>query len=182
MLPKFEVMSQGQEHPELKWAKENRKAIRKHFSGLKRRTTKSSQGRALDAVFHEQHDAEFRKRDCLTCANCCRTTSPIFRDRDIDRLAKHLRMRPSDLIEAHLQLDDEGDYVLRVAPCPFLDLADNKCSVYEHRPAACREYPHTNRKNMAGILDLTERNTRVCPAVASMVRGMMGTTEPRRPG
>ncbi len=30
---------------------------------------------------------------------------------------------------------------------------------------ACREYPHTNRKNMLGIFDLTLKNTLVCPAV-----------------
>jgi Fe-S-cluster containining protein len=82
-------------------------------------------------------------------------------------------LRPAELIDRHLKLDEDGDYVLRVAPCPFLDLADNKCSVYEHRPRACREYPHTDRKNMAGILSLTERNTRVCPAVASIVRQML---------
>lgn len=158
------------EHEELVWAKENRKAIRKLFAGLKRQASRGAAGRALDDQFHTKHHAEFNQRDCLACANCCRTTSPIFRDRDIDRLAKHLRIRPADLIDQHLKLDEDGDYVLRIAPCPFLDLEDNKCSVYEHRPLACREYPHTDRKNMLGILDLTERNTRVCPAVANIIR------------
>ena len=158
------------QHEELNWAKENRKAIRKLFAGLKRRASKGGASRELDAQFHALHEAEFNQRDCLACANCCRTTSPIFRDRDIDRLAKHLRIRPADLINQHLQLDEDGDYVLRTAPCPFLDLEDNKCGVYEHRPLACREYPHTDRKNMLGILDLTERNTRVCPAIANIAR------------
>lgn len=164
----------------LGWARENRKQIRKFFSALGRRASRGSEARALDESFHTLHEAEFSERDCLTCANCCRTTSPIFRDRDIDRLARHLRLRPAELIDRHLKLDEDGDYVLRVAPCPFLDLADNKCSVYEHRPRACREYPHTDRKNMAGILSLTERNTRVCPAVASIVRQMLnGSTDKR---
>ncbi|WP_332911960.1 YkgJ family cysteine cluster protein [Algoriphagus boritolerans] len=52
-------------------------------------------------------------------------------------------------------------------PCPFLG-ADNKCLVYEDRPKACREYPHTNRKNMLGILDLSLKNTLVCPAVSKI--------------
>jgi len=53
---------------------------------------------------------------------------------------------------------------LHQAPCPFL-AADNRCTIYESRPTACREYPHTNRKKMQQILDLTYRNTLVCPAV-----------------
>ena len=61
-------------------------------------------------------------------------------------------------------LDEDKDYVLRQAPCPFLG-ADNYCSVYEDRPNACREYPHTDRKKISQLLDLTYKNTFVCPAV-----------------
>ncbi|MBN7812053.1 YkgJ family cysteine cluster protein [Algoriphagus sp. H41] len=118
----------------------------------------------LDARFHSLHEEVFEEMDCLNCANCCKTTSPIFIQTDIDRLAKTFRMRSSEFIDEYLFRDAEGDYVLRSAPCPFLG-ADNKCLVYEDRPKACREYPHTDRKNMLGILDLSLRNTLVCPAV-----------------
>jgi uncharacterized protein len=118
----------------------------------------------LDSVFHRLHEEVFEEIDCLDCANCCKTTSPIFIQTDIDRLARALRMKSSQFIDQYLNRDEEGDYVLRTAPCPFLG-ADNKCLVYEDRPKACREYPHTNRKNMQGILDLTLRNSLVCPAV-----------------
>ncbi|MEZ5067203.1 MAG: YkgJ family cysteine cluster protein [Bacteroidia bacterium] len=37
--------------------------------------------------------------------------------------------------------------VLKKSPCPFL-LDDNHCSIYSIRPQACREYPHTIRKNI----------------------------------
>lgn len=119
----------------------------------------------LDRHFHELHDREFEKMDCLTCANCCRTTSPIFRDVDIDRIARHLNLRPSEFITRYLHMDDEQDWVLNSAPCSFLR-DDNSCSIYEYRPRACRDYPHTDRKNMSQILELTYRNTLVCPAVA----------------
>ncbi len=119
----------------------------------------------LDRHFHDLHEREFEKMDCLTCANCCRTTSPIFRDVDIDRISRHLNMRPSDFITRYLHMDDEQDWVLNSAPCSFLR-DDNTCSIYEHRPRACRDYPHTDRKNMSQILELTYRNTLVCPAVA----------------
>ncbi len=133
--------------------------------------TRKRPPRDLDERFHEQHDLAFERIDCLNCANCCKTTSPIFRDIDIDRLARHLNVRPAELVERYLHLDKEGDYVLNVAPCPFLG-PDNYCSVYEARPRACREYPHTNRKNMLPILPLTLRNTLVCPAVAQVMRSL----------
>jgi Fe-S-cluster containining protein len=125
----------------------------------------------LDEVFHEAHEEVFSRIDCLSCANCCKTTSPIFRDVDIDRIARHLGMRPSHFTEKYLHIDEDHDWVLNMAPCPFLG-EDNYCSIYEVRPKACREYPHTDRKNMSQIMDLTYRNTLVCPAVAEMVESL----------
>ncbi|WP_116125041.1 YkgJ family cysteine cluster protein [Lewinella sp. IMCC34183] len=151
---------------ELEHARNEYKSNRKLVSRLRNRTP-----RDLDERVHEQHDAAFARIDCLDCANCCKTTSPIFRDIDIDRLARHLSIRPAELVERYLHLDDEQDYVLNVAPCPFLG-ADNYCSVYEARPRACREYPHTDRKNMLPLLPLTLRNSLVCPAVAEVLRGL----------
>jgi len=128
---------------------------------------KKKNPRKLDDAFHTLHDEVFEEIDCLTCANCCKTTSPIFYETDIDRVAKSLRMKPGDFIEKYLRVDEDKDYVLKSSPCPFLD-SENYCSVYEDRPKACREYPHTDRKKMVQIMDLTYKNTLVCPAVLEM--------------
>ena len=136
---------------------------KKFLSGLKRKPPRN-----LDNLFHYAHDEVFERIDCLSCANCCKTTSPIFYQRDIERIAKRLRIKPGDFIEQYLRVDEDKDYVLKSSPCPFLD-QDNYCMVYEDRPAACREYPHTNRKNMYQIMELTYKNTLVCPAVLSIV-------------
>ena len=132
---------------------------------------KKTNHRTLDAWFHEEHEQAFRQIDCLSCANCCKTTSPIFRDVDIRRLAKRERMTETKFIEKFLKMDGEGDYVLTQAPCPFLG-SDNYCSVYEDRPLACREYPHTDRKNMYQILSLTRKNMEICPAVSEIVQAI----------
>ncbi len=132
---------------------------------------KKSDPRKLDEKFHAQHEEVFSRIDCLSCANCCKTTSPIVRESDVDRLAKTLRIRPAEVIAHYLTSEPDGTYVMRTSPCPFLG-ADNYCSVYEGRPAACREYPHTDRKKMIQLLDLTFKNTQVCPAVLEMVEGM----------
>lgn len=124
--------------------------------------------RLVDNAFHQLHEEVFSEIDCLTCANCCKTTSPIFYQTDIERVSKALRMKPGDFISKYLRVDKDNDFVLQSAPCPFLD-DQNQCRVYEDRPKACREYPHTNRKKMVQILDLTARNTQVCPAVFEIV-------------
>jgi uncharacterized protein len=136
---------------------------KKFLTGLRKKDS-----RKVDDVFHTLHEEVFGEIDCLTCANCCKTTSPIFYPNDIDRLAKALRIRPGEFIEKYLSVDEDRDYVLKASPCPFLR-EDNHCSVYDDRPKACREYPHTNRKKMVQIMDLTHKNTLVCPAVLEMV-------------
>lgn len=139
-------------------------AYKKFFRKLEK-----TKPRTLDRLFHERHEAEFEKMDCLSCANCCKTTSPIFRDVDIERLAKHMRMKALDFVKSYLQVDEDGDYVLREAPCAFLE-EDNSCSVYSVRPQACRQYPHTDRKNMFQILKITSENALICPAVARITQ------------
>lgn len=67
----------------------------------------------------------------------------------------------------YLKVDEDDDWVLKQSPCAFLG-ADNFCSIYDFRPLACREFPHTDRKRMSQVLDLTMENTKVCPAVAEI--------------
>ncbi|MCH8515161.1 MAG: YkgJ family cysteine cluster protein [Cyclobacteriaceae bacterium] len=126
------------------------------------------QKKRLDDHFHKHHAEVFEQVDCLSCANCCKTTSPIFYQSDISRLAKALKMSESDFIASYLQMDEDGDMVLKSSPCPFLGY-NNECIIYNHRPKACREYPHTDRKNVYQILKLTHKNTVICPAVARIV-------------
>lgn len=145
----------------LEKGKNNRKENKKLLANWSRK-------KDLDKHFHAVHEEVFSEVDCLQCANCCKTTSPIFRDVDIDRIAKHLGMRPSAFTSAHLHIDEDGDWVLNQSPCLFLD-ENNYCRIYEVRPRACREYPHTDRKQISRIMDLTYRNTLVCPAVSEMV-------------
>lgn len=132
---------------------------------------KKKDERKVDEAFHHVHEAVFAEISCLDCANCCKTTSPIFYQLDVDRVARALRMKPGVFVEKYLRLDEDNDYVLQSSPCPFLD-SENRCSVYADRPKACREYPHTNRKKMVQIMDLTFKNTLVCPAVFEMVERM----------
>ena len=123
----------------------------------------------LDQEFHVLHDKYMAEVDCLDCGNCCRSISPAVKDNDISRLARYLKTRPSELTETYFDLDEEGDYVFRSQPCPFIG-DDNYCSVYDARPKACREYPHTDRTRMHQVMNITFRNISICPVVYEIVR------------
>jgi Fe-S-cluster containining protein len=80
-------------------------------------------------------------------------------------------MKAQQFIETFLRLDEENDYVLQSVPCTFLG-ADNYCSIYEVRPKACREFPHTDRKKFQQISNLTLKNVAICPAAYNIVEEM----------
>lgn len=149
-----------------KLAKENQENTKKYFIKLRKKTPKQ-----LDLVMQDLHDAEFERTDCLTCANCCKTTSPIFTTKDISRISKYLRMKEPQFITEFLQRDEDDFMVLKTAPCTFLN-DDNSCNIYEVRPKACSEYPHTNRKKFIQLTHLTLKNTEVCPAVFNIVEAL----------
>jgi len=130
--------------------------------------------KVLDQHIHQLHEEVFACTDCLKCANCCTTTGPLFTDKDISRISKHLRLRPSEFTEKYLRIDEDNDYVLQSVPCTFLG-DDNRCSIYDVRPKACREFPHTDRVKQHQILNLTQKNVAVCPAVFEIVERMKDT-------
>ncbi len=149
------------------------RAARKEHAALVRRLS-ASDPRRLDERVHALHEEAFEEIDCLDCANCCRTLGPRVTDADVQRIAASLRIRPSVFTEKHLRLDDDGDYVFRTMPCPFLG-NDNYCSIYEVRPKACREYPHTDRRRMHQVLGLALKNSSVCPAVFRILESLRKT-------
>ncbi len=144
-------------------AKEKHLETKKYFAKLRKKKPKR-----LDLLMQELHDEEFLKTDCLTCANCCKTTSPIFTEKDISRISKYLKMKERNFVDQYLQRDEDDFMVLKEAPCTFLD-SDNTCFIYDVRPKACSEYPHTNRRKFIQITNLTLKNTEVCPAVFNIV-------------
>lgn len=149
-----------------KVAKDKHNENKKYFDKLKKKAPKD-----LDYKMQEIHDSVFKRTDCLSCANCCKTTGPLFTNADIERIAKHLKMKPQQFIDTYLQIDEDRDFVLQSLPCTFLD-AENYCMIYDVRPKACREYPHTDRKKFNQIANLTLKNVAICPAAFEVVEKM----------
>jgi len=147
-------------------SKLKRKENKKFFRDLKRINSKK-----LDHTIHSLHQNEFECTDCLKCANCCTTTGPLFTDKDISRISRFLKIKPSLFTDKFLRVDEDQDYVLKKLPCSFL-MQDNRCSIYDVRPKACREFPHTDRIKQKQLLSLTQKNTEVCPAVFNIIENL----------
>ena len=110
------------------------------------------------------HEEAFSKIDCLQCARCCKQYSPRFKTPDIKRISRLLKMKESVFIDTYLKLDEDGDYVVKSTPCPFLG-ADNHCSIYEDRPSDCRRFPYTDEDVFLKRPRITLKNASFCPAV-----------------
>ena len=108
------------------------------------------------------HEEAFEKIDCLQCAACCKNYSPRFKTPDVKRISKHLRMKESDFIETYLNVDEEGDFVVKSTPCPFLG-SDNFCSIYDERPSDCARFPYTDEDVFFKRQKLTLKNATFCP-------------------
>ena len=123
-------------------------------------------------VLPSLHEEAFEQVDCLACANCCKNYSPRFKTPDIKRISKVLSLKESVFIETYLKIDEEGDYVLKTKPCPFL-CADNYCSIYDDRPSDCRRFPYTDEDVFVKRPQLTLKNTGFCPAAYYVIEKLM---------
>ena len=65
-------------------AKDRYNEDKKFFAKLRKKPPKK-----LDYIMQDLHDEEFSRTDCLECANCCKTTGPLFTAKDVTRIAKH---------------------------------------------------------------------------------------------
>jgi len=119
------------------------------------------------------HEEAFSKIDCLQCANCCKNYSPRFKTPDIKRISKHLKMRESDFIDTYLKVDEDGDFVVRSTPCPFLG-TDNFCRIYEQRPSDCQRFPYTDEDVFVKRQALTLKNSTFCPITYYVLEKLIG--------
>ncbi len=151
----------------LKTLRTDAKLQQKENAAFFRQLSRKDPGK-VDEAFRRLHEDVFEEVNCLDCGNCCKSLGPRITDADISRISASLKIKPSELTEKYLRLDEDNDYVFQTMPCPFLD-SNNQCKIYENRPRACRDYPHTDRRRMQQILDITLENTATCPAVFEIV-------------
>jgi len=87
---------------------------------------------------HKKIESSF---DCKKCGNCCRRGKDILIDgRDINKLAKELKVTKDEFIEKYVKVDNGRSFLIVNGECGFLN-EDNTCSVHDSKPNFCRKYP-----------------------------------------
>ena len=119
----------------------------------------------IDEQAQQLHQQAFEKINCLQCANCCQSIPPIVTPSDTTRIARHLGIKPTKFETQYLTTDTDGDTVMKTTPCVFLEPNTNQCQIYDVRPKACRQFPHTDTYDFAKNLQLHTQNANICPAV-----------------
>ena len=111
--------------------------------------------------------------DCTSCANCCRQVKPSFSEDEVTRLARRFGMKRRQFIERYLErmeVNTENPWQTRTKPCPFLK--DNRCSVYEDRPADCSGYPYLYEPGFVFRTMAMIERTSTCPIVYEVMEDL----------
>lgn len=116
----------------------------------------------------------WQETDCLSCANCCKTMTPTFSPADLKRISAHFRITVEEFQQKWLRRERGGnrDWLNKTEPCQFLNLEDNKCSIYAIRPADCAGFPHLSKK-FKEYAHIHKQNVEYCPATYRLVEKMM---------
>lgn len=147
----------------------HKKNFKKFLGQLEKKPPKN-----LDELAVEIDKAVWQETDCLSCANCCKTMTPTFTNADIKRIAAHLSITIADFKNKWLHFEKKDkDWVNNKQPCQFLNLTDNKCSIYSVRPESCAGFPHLTKKKMVQYIHVHQQNISYCPATYRMVEMMM---------
>ena len=149
--------------------KETKRGMKKFLSGIE-----ASPVRKLNVVTAELEKKVWKDVDCLSCANCCKTMTPTFTEQDMKRISRHLGETVESFQKKWLRKERkvDGDWINRKEPCQFLNLDDNKCSIYAVRPADCAGFPHLPKK-MKDYVHVHKQNIEYCPATYRMVELMI---------
>jgi Fe-S-cluster containining protein len=150
---------------------ENRKAFRR-FLNKTEKTPPPAIDKITPVVAHEV----WQEVDCLSCANCCKKMTPTFTPADLKRISKHFNQTPEEFKKQWLRKDRNNDLINKTEPCQFLNLADNKCSIYEIRPADCAGFPHLSKRKWTDYAYIHKQNIDYCPATYKMVEKIIART------
>lgn len=126
--------------------------------------------KGLHKMIDEVDSEVWAETDCLTCGNCCKKMTPTFTVKDIKRIAAHFEMTPAAFKDKWLMFEKrDGDWQNKKQPCQFLNLTDNKCSIYAIRPEDCAGFPHLTKKKTTDYVHVHKQNIEYCPATFNMV-------------
>jgi Fe-S-cluster containining protein len=132
----------------------------------------------INSMVDQASDETWQEVECLSCANCCKVMTPTFTKADLKRISTHFRMSEKDFYTKWLETDKKnGDKVNRIQPCQFLNLSDNKCTIYDIRPEDCAKFPHFKRKPFGDYNHVHLQNIEYCPATLRFITKLQARIE-----
>jgi Fe-S-cluster containining protein len=120
--------------------------------------------------------------DCRQCAECCRVAKVPLAERDVEHIARFLRIPEKAFLEQYTALDDDEGLVLRRTPAGCVFLSGNDCTIYESRPGNCERFPHLLRgagSLVSRMWQLVDRAT-YCPIVYNWMQAVKDLTKFRQ--
>lgn len=131
---------------------------------------KNSDHHMVDRIVHQLNEKYFQKIDCTDCANCCKKLAPALSLEETKRIARYLKLTYRKFENKYIERKTPQGILLKGPECPFL--CENKCSVYDYRPEACRSYPHLHRDNINHRLISFVDNTFICPIAYNIMEDL----------
>lgn len=152
-----------------KKARDKKNSFRRFLTKLENSTLKN-----FDGYVRSIEPKVWQEVDCLSCANCCKTMTPTFNDKDLKRISAHFGQTVEEFQNKWLRRERGGDrdWMNKTEPCQFLNLKDNKCSIYAIRPEDCAGFPHLSKK-FKDFAHVHKQNVEYCPATFRLVEKMM---------
>lgn len=156
-------------------ARHRKTAMRRFLTKLEKQAP-----RGLDQQIAVLEKEVWKETDCLSCANCCKTMTPTYNPKDLKRISAHFNMTIPEFKKKYLKQERGGerDWMNKWTPCQFLNLEDNKCSIYAIRPEDCAGFPHLSKK-FRDYVHIHKQNVEYCPATYKLVEKMQEKLEAR---
>jgi Fe-S-cluster containining protein len=114
-----------------------------------------------------------RQIDCKQCANCCRRMIVEVTPAEIEAIAVLLDVPVQEVMQKHID-PEPGDPAHRIMrnehdACTFLH--GTLCSIYDARPAACRDFPHVavGAHTLGARMESVCRHSSGCPILYNAI-------------
>lgn len=127
----------------------------------------------IDSIVHVLNREVEPQIDCTTCGNCCRNLMINVEDAAVERLSERLGMTSKKFVDQYIEKGMHMQ-VFNTIPCHFL--SNCKCTVYEHRPAACGDFPSLHQPGFNTRLFATFMHYGLCPIIYNVVEKLKETT------
>jgi Fe-S-cluster containining protein len=131
---------------------------------------KNHESDAIDKAVHRLNDTIAPRIDCTTCGNCCKTLMIVVEEEEAEVLSSHLHISRTDFDYQYVEKGSNGMMLVNTIPCTFL--SNNKCTVYEHRFAGCKEFPALHLSQVKQRLFTLFMHYDRCPIIFNVIENL----------